>query len=330
MVAGRGRARRDHVDPRHHRRLGRAADVPGGVRRHRGPGRVDDDRLHARPGQRDPADRLGGRPVRHQAALPARACASSRPAPCSAPPATSLEMLVAFRVVQGLGGGMLMPLGMTILTRAAGPERVGRVMAVLGIPMLLGPIFGPILGGALIDSASWHWIFLINLPIGIAALGYAAIVLPKDTVEPSETFDWLGMLLLSPGLAAVPVRRLLDPRGQAGARHRLDRPGRRPGPRRCAADRRLRAVGAQPQEHPPADRPAAVQEPHHDRRGHRDVAVRDRVLRRQPALPALLPVGPRRGRPARRPAAGPPGHRRDDHHADRRRSSPTRSAPARS
>ena len=111
---------------------------------------------------------------------------------------------------------MLMPLGMTILTRAAGPERIGRVMAVLGIPMLLGPIFGPILGGALIDNASWHWIFLINLPIGIAAIVYAWIVLPKDDVEPSETFDWLGMLLLSPGLAAVPVRRQLDPR----ARHR--------------------------------------------------------------------------------------------------------------
>ncbi|ABL79681.1 MULTISPECIES: DHA2 family efflux MFS transporter permease subunit [unclassified Nocardioides] len=116
--------------------------------------------------------------------------------------ATSLEMLVSFRVLQGVGGGMLMPLGMTILTRAAGPERVGRVMAVLGIPMLLGPIFGPILGGALIDSASWHWIFLINLPIGIAALAYAAVVLPRDHVEPSETFDWLGMVLLSPGLAA--------------------------------------------------------------------------------------------------------------------------------
>jgi MFS family permease len=61
--------------------------------------------------------------------------------------ATSVEMLTAFRVLQGLGGGMLMPVGMTIMTRAAGPERVGRVMAVLGIPMLLGPIFGPILGG---------------------------------------------------------------------------------------------------------------------------------------------------------------------------------------
>ena len=115
--------------------------------------------------------------------------------------ATSLPMLVAFRVVQGLGGGMLMPLGMTILTRAAGPERVGRVMAIMGIPMLLGPIFGPILGGWLIDIASWHWIFLINLPIGVIAIVYASMVLPRDHVEPSETFDWLGMILLSPGLA---------------------------------------------------------------------------------------------------------------------------------
>lgn len=115
--------------------------------------------------------------------------------------ANSLEMLVTFRVLQGLGGGMLMPLGMTILTRAAGPDRVGRVMAVLGIPMLLGPIFGPILGGWLIENASWHWIFLINLPIGILAIVYAMVVLPKDEVEPSETFDFVGMLLLSPGLA---------------------------------------------------------------------------------------------------------------------------------
>ena len=115
--------------------------------------------------------------------------------------ATSLPMLVTFRVLQGLGGGMLMPLGMTILTRAAGPERVGRVMAVLGIPMLLGPIFGPILGGWLIDAASWHWIFLINVPIGVVAITYAALALPPDHVEPSETFDWLGMVLLSPGLA---------------------------------------------------------------------------------------------------------------------------------
>jgi EmrB/QacA subfamily drug resistance transporter len=87
------------------------------------------------------------------------------------------------------------------MTRAAGPERIGRVMAVLGVPMLLGPIAGPILGGWLIDTASWHWIFLINVPIGAAALVYALLVLPKDTPSPSEPFDFLGMLLLSPGLA---------------------------------------------------------------------------------------------------------------------------------
>lgn len=116
--------------------------------------------------------------------------------------ADTIEMLIAFRVLQGLGGGMLMPLGMTIMTRAAGPERIGRLMAVLGIPMLLGPISGPILGGWLIDAFSWHWIFLINLPIGIAAIIYAWIVLPKDTESSSESFDLVGMLLLSPGLAA--------------------------------------------------------------------------------------------------------------------------------
>jgi len=106
-------------------------------------------------------------------------------------------------VFQGIGGGMLMPLGMTIVTRAAGPERVGRVMAVLGIPMLLGPIFGPILGGWLIDIASWHWIFLINVPMGAIAIVYAWFVLEKDEVSPSESFDFVGMLLLSPGLASL-------------------------------------------------------------------------------------------------------------------------------
>jgi EmrB/QacA subfamily drug resistance transporter len=115
--------------------------------------------------------------------------------------ATSIEMLIGFRVLQGLGGGMLMPLGMTIMTRAAGPHRMGRLMAILGVPMLLGPILGPILGGWLIEHASWHWIFLINLPIGIGAILYAALVLPQDRPEPSESFDFLGMLMMSPGLA---------------------------------------------------------------------------------------------------------------------------------
>ncbi|MFG3700518.1 DHA2 family efflux MFS transporter permease subunit [Micromonospora sp. NPDC047620] len=115
--------------------------------------------------------------------------------------ADTIGQLIGYRVLQGLGGGMLMPIGMTIMTRAAGPHRIGRLMAVLGIPMLLGPIGGPILGGWLIDTASWHWIFLINLPIGAVALVYAALALPKDAPEPSESFDFVGMLMLSPGLA---------------------------------------------------------------------------------------------------------------------------------
>ena len=117
--------------------------------------------------------------------------------------AWNIESLIGFRVLQGLGGGMLMPLGMTIMTRAAGPHRMGRLMAILGIPMLLGPILGPILGGVLIDAASWHWVFLINLPIGLIAFFYALRVLPKDETEPSEKLDVVGMILLSPGLASL-------------------------------------------------------------------------------------------------------------------------------
>ena len=117
--------------------------------------------------------------------------------------AWNIESLISFRVLQGLGGGMLMPLGMTIMTKAAGPHRMGRLMAILGIPMLLGPIMGPILGGVVIDAASWHWVFLINVPIGAIAFVYALRVLPSDTPEPSESLDRVGLLLMSPGLASL-------------------------------------------------------------------------------------------------------------------------------
>ena len=117
--------------------------------------------------------------------------------------APNIVLLIAFRVMQGLGGGMLMPLAFTILTRQAGPSRVGRLMAVLGIPMLLAPIVGPILGGWLIDTVSWQWIFLINLPIGATAVVLAAIVFPTDRAAPPEPFDVIGLLLVSPGLAML-------------------------------------------------------------------------------------------------------------------------------
>jgi EmrB/QacA subfamily drug resistance transporter len=116
--------------------------------------------------------------------------------------ANDITQLIVYRVLQGLGGGMLMPLVFTILTREAGPRRLGRLMAVLGIPMLLGPVAGPILGGWLIDDYGWRWIFLINVPIGIVSVVLAAVIFAKDRPSPSESFDVIGMLLLSPGLAA--------------------------------------------------------------------------------------------------------------------------------
>ena len=115
--------------------------------------------------------------------------------------AWSAGSLILFRVLQGFGGGMIMPSVMTIMTRKAGPHRMGRVMGVLGVPMLIAPILGPILGGWLVDDASWRWIFFINVPIGIVAVILAQIVLDSDQSQPSHRFDWLGMVLLSPGLA---------------------------------------------------------------------------------------------------------------------------------
>jgi len=117
--------------------------------------------------------------------------------------AWSAHSLIAFRVLQGLGGGMIMPAGMTILTQAAGPQRVGRIMSVVGAPMLLGPILGPVLGGWLVDDVSWRWIFYVNVPIGAVALVLAHRILKPDRPQPRHKLDVLGLLLLSPGLAAL-------------------------------------------------------------------------------------------------------------------------------
>jgi EmrB/QacA subfamily drug resistance transporter len=115
--------------------------------------------------------------------------------------AWSAGSLIFFRILQGFGGGMIMPAGMTILTRAAGPHRIGRVMSIIGVPMLLGPIIGPILGGWLVADVSWRWIFFINIPIGVAALFFAARILPRDVPQHEQRLDFVDLLLLSPGLA---------------------------------------------------------------------------------------------------------------------------------
>jgi EmrB/QacA subfamily drug resistance transporter len=117
--------------------------------------------------------------------------------------AWSAGSLIGFRVLQGLGGGMIMPAVMTIMTHKAGPQRMGRVMGILGVPMLIAPIVGPILGGWLVEDVSWRWIFFINVPIGIVAFLSAYVVLDRDRPQPTHRLDWLGMVLLSPGLTLL-------------------------------------------------------------------------------------------------------------------------------
>ncbi|OIJ92045.1 DHA2 family efflux MFS transporter permease subunit [Streptomyces colonosanans] len=114
--------------------------------------------------------------------------------------------LIAFRAVQGLGGGLLMPVGMAMVMRAADRARLGRAMALLGLPVLVGPAAGPMLGGWLIDTASWRWIFLINLPLGAAALALAATLLRPDApggTSSGPKLDVPGLLMFSPGLALL-------------------------------------------------------------------------------------------------------------------------------
>src|SRR5690242_11786566 len=117
--------------------------------------------------------------------------------------AWSIGSLIAFRVLQGLGAGMILPIGQTILARAAGPQRMGRVMSVIGVPMVLAPVLGPALGGLILDNTSWRWIFLINLPLGVLAVVLALRLLPAAAREPAGRVDVVGFALLGIGLPAL-------------------------------------------------------------------------------------------------------------------------------
>uniref|UniRef100_UPI000A885F5E MFS transporter n=1 Tax=Aldersonia kunmingensis TaxID=408066 RepID=UPI000A885F5E len=118
--------------------------------------------------------------------------------------AWSIESLIAFRVLQGLGGGMLLPGGQAIIARAAGPQRLGRAMSIIGVPMLLGPVLGPVLGGLLVEYTSWHWIFLVNVPVGILAFALAVWKLPAGgALSDVGRLDALGLVVLSGSLVCL-------------------------------------------------------------------------------------------------------------------------------
>ncbi|WP_432103530.1 DHA2 family efflux MFS transporter permease subunit [Streptomyces sp. bgisy091] len=144
------------------------------------------------------ADRFGGRRVW----LAAVALFLAGSALCAL--SWSATSLIVFRVVQGLGGGLLPPTGQALLARIAGPSRIGKVISVVAVVPLLSPVFGPVAGGALLSVASWEWLFLVNLPIGAVAIllarRYVPVVPPASKGVP---FDVRGALLLSPGLAAL-------------------------------------------------------------------------------------------------------------------------------
>jgi len=134
--------------------------------------------------------------------------------------AWSAVSLIVFRVVQGIGGGLLMPVGQTMLARTAGPNRLGRVMAVVSIPAMLAPALGPVFGGALLDQLSWRWMFYFNVPVCAIALILAIRLLPPDGERQADSrLDTLGLALLSPGLALF-VYGL----AQAGEHGRVDSP----------------------------------------------------------------------------------------------------------
>jgi len=117
--------------------------------------------------------------------------------------ASSTTSLVLFRVLQGVGGGMIMPVGQLIMAQVAGPKRMGRVMGIVSMPAMLAPILGPVVGGAILEKLHWSWIFLVNVPIGAIALVLAWRMLPKTDSGVAGRLDVVGLGLLSGGSTAV-------------------------------------------------------------------------------------------------------------------------------
>jgi MFS transporter, DHA2 family, multidrug resistance protein len=120
---------------------------------------------------------------------------------CSVAP--SAPAIILFRILQGLGGGIIHPLGQAMLLDVYPQHRHGRILAILGAVVMLGPVSGPALGGIITDLASWRWVFAINLPLGAAAVwGIRRAMRQPEATSPAR-LDMLGVVLLSIGVAAL-------------------------------------------------------------------------------------------------------------------------------
>ncbi|MGH7686885.1 MAG: DHA2 family efflux MFS transporter permease subunit [Candidatus Dormibacteria bacterium] len=117
--------------------------------------------------------------------------------------AQNLPELIVFRVLQGVGGGMLMPIGMTIILQAVGPQNMGRVMGIFGVPMLIAPALGPVLGGWFVQDFTWRLIFYVNVPIGIVAFIAAWRFLVESRKRHGLRLDMFGLLTATPAVVSL-------------------------------------------------------------------------------------------------------------------------------
>src|SRR3954462_14664770 len=117
--------------------------------------------------------------------------------------ASSATELIVFRGLQGVGGGLILPLGQLMMATAAGPRRMGRVMSVVAVPAMLAAIFGPALGGLILDNASWRWVFFVNAPIGVVAFLLGLRGLPRSERQDAGRLDVRGLVLVVTGMPLV-------------------------------------------------------------------------------------------------------------------------------
>jgi EmrB/QacA subfamily drug resistance transporter len=117
--------------------------------------------------------------------------------------ANSTTSLVVFRVLQGAGGGMIMPVAMMIMAQVAGPQRMGKVMGYVSMPAMLAPILGPVVGGLILENLHWSWIFFVNVPIGVLAFVLGWRMLPHTDSGEAGRLDVLGLAILPAGFAAM-------------------------------------------------------------------------------------------------------------------------------
>lgn len=117
--------------------------------------------------------------------------------------AWNIGALIVFRVLQGIGGGLMLPVLQNLLVEAAGGRKLGRIMALISLPTLFGPILGPVVGGLIVSHLSWRWVFWVNVPFSLAGLVLAWRGLKPSSPRKGTHLDVTGLVLLSPGLAAI-------------------------------------------------------------------------------------------------------------------------------